>query len=176
MLPRRPVVVGNLPPQILQSRQLDVPSRKGEGRSNQPSRFEYHTFRAGRRNKELRRIINGAIGDLLLTFGTVFWSRAAFGEDWELGWLGYGRRSYLSPRVNRTLLVGPAHFLGHCAEVVTQDRQGHGSTEGMAVTGSGVDEQLPVTCPCIAEDTLLNDGTTQRDVSESVRRVRRVGR
>src|SRR5512141_2442195 len=48
--------------------------------------------------------------------------------------------------------------------MITQDRQGHGSAEGMAVPCGGINEQLPVAYTCVAENALLHDGATQRDV------------
>jgi hypothetical protein len=40
-------------------------------------------------------------------------------------------------------------------EVVTHDRQGHRSAEGMTVPGRGIKEKLPVTCAGVTEHALL---------------------
>jgi hypothetical protein len=43
-------------------------------------------------------------------------------------------------------LVSLACVLGHRAKVVTHNRQGHRSAEGMVVPGGGIDEKSPVAC------------------------------
>ena len=58
----------------------------------------------------------------------------------------------------------PAGVFGHRTEVVTQDRQGHCRAEGVAVPGGGINEELPIACPCVAENALLHDGTAQCDL------------